>query len=313
MKPDFSIVIPAYNEAEGLGALKGAIEHYSAASRMKLQFIFVDDGSSDDTFDTLSAWAFDGAMVKVVKLSRNYGSHAAIRAGVYHADADAVMVYSSDMPEPIGDADLFYEKLQDGYELVYSVRTGYKGDFGSRVFSKLVNRCIDENYPAEGLIGIAFGRKIKEELNSNIELNSSIFFQVFSLGFNRVGIEVPYLQREQGESKWTLGKKLKLFVDSFVMFSFVPIRVISTIGILMSVVGVLWALGIVLAKLFNLFDFASGWPTLFSIVLLGFGLTNISLGIIAEYLVRTLDAARNRKAFIVDVVVDSEDSVITSH
>lgn len=304
MKPDFSIVIPAFNEVESLGELQKAIEGYIAKASMTLQFVFVDDGSGDETFSILSGWQFDGAQIKLVKLSRNYGSHAAIRAGVLHADADAVMVYSSDMPEPIEDADLFYQGLRDGYELVYSVRKGYEGDFGSRIFSKLINRCIDENYPAEGIIGIAFGDKIKCELNENIEANSSIFFQVFQLGFKRIGIEVDYIERNAGESKWTFAKKIKLFIDSFVMFSYAPIRVISIAGIAMAFVGIVWAIGIIAMKIFNVFEFAAGWPTTISVILLGFGLTNISLGIIAEYLVRTLDAARSRKTFIVDEVVE---------
>lgn len=306
MKPDFSIVIPAYNEAESLGALKTALAQYAAVAPMSIQFVFVDDGSADDTFAILKTWRFEGAQCKVVKLSRNYGSHAAIRAGIYHSDADAVMIYSSDMPEPIEDADRFYQGLQDGFELVYSVRTGYAGDFGSRMFSKLINRCIDESYPAEGIIGVAFGSKIKQELNKDIESNSSIFFQIFRLGFKRLGIETPYCERESGASKWTLGKKVKLFIDSFVMFSYVPIRAISGVGIVMAILGIVWAVGIIIAKLFHLFEFAAGWPTMISVMLLGFGLTNVSLGIIAEYLVRTLEAARNRKAFVVDVVLDSE-------
>ena len=115
---------------------------------------------------------------------------------------------------------------------------------------------------------------------------------------------MPYLEREQGESKWTLAKKVKLFVDSFVMFSYAPIRVITSIGILLAAVGIVCAIGIIIAKLFNIFEFAAGWPTMISIMLLGFGVTNVSLGIIAEYLVRTLDAARNKKTFIVDTVME---------
>lgn len=304
MKLDLSIVVPAYNEIESLESLYEAITGYIDSTDLDLQFVFVDDGSVDETYSVLCSWDLGKAHSKVVKLSRNYGSHAAIRAGIYHADADAVMVYSSDMPEPIEDADRFYKVLKEGYELVYSVRTGYRGDLGSRLFSKLVNRCIDENYPAEGLIGVAFGSKIKKELNTDIESNSSVFFQIFQMGFSRLAIEVPYLEREQGESKWTLAKKVKLFVDSFVMFSYAPIRVITSIGILLAAVGIVCAIGIIIAKLFNIFEFAAGWPTMISIMLLGFGVTNVSLGIIAEYLVRTLDAARNKKTFIVDTVME---------
>lgn len=305
MKPDLSIVIPAYNEIESLPSLKQAIESYCARAKMSLQFVFVDDGSSDGTFEALSQWEMADCQLKIVKLSRNFGSHPAMRAGIFHASADYVMVYSSDMPEPLEDATLFYEGLQNGNELVYSVRAGYKGDLGSRIFSKLINKCIDANYPAQGILGVAFGPKIKQELNTDIESNSQIFFQIFKLGFRQKSIVATYNEREQGESKWTLTKKIQLFIDSFVMFSYMPIRIISTTGILMSLIGFVWALGIVIAKAFNIVEFAAGWPTMISIMLLGFGITNISLGIIAEYLVRTLDVARNKKTFIVDEVIET--------
>lgn len=305
MKPELSIVIPAYNEVACLASLYEAIAGYVESSEKRLQFVFVDDGSRDDTFATLCSWSLEKACIKVVKLSRNFGSHAAIRAGIYYSDADAVMVYSSDMPEPIEDADRFYQGLLDGYELVYSVRTGYEGDFGSKVFSKLIKRFIDESYPAEGLIGVAFGSKIKRELNSDIESNSSVFFQIFRLGFSRLAISTPYCEREAGESKWTLAKKMKLFVDSFVMFSYAPIRVITGFGIAMAFIGLLWAVAIVVLKVFSIFEFAAGWPTMISILLVGFGITNISLGIIAEYLIRTLDAARNSRTFFVDEIIES--------
>lgn len=310
MKPDFSIVIPAYNELESLDSLESAIRDYSAATEVFLQFVFVDDGSTDGTFEALEGWSIDGAQIKIVKLSRNFGSHAAIRAGIFHADADYIMIYSSDMPEPIEDADRFYQELQNGYELVYSVRTGYRGDLGSRLFSKLINCCIDASFPAQGIIGVAFGSKIKRELDNDIESNSSIFFQIFKLGFSRLGISVAFTDREQGESKWTFAKKIKLFIDSFVMFSYVPIRAISGIGVVMAAIGIIWALGIVVSKVFNLFEFAAGWPTMMSILLGGLGVTNISLGIIAEYLIRTLDAARNKKAFIVDEIVAAQHDAI---
>ncbi|MEG0027409.1 MAG: glycosyltransferase [Raoultibacter sp.] len=305
MKPDFSIVIPAFNEEAGIPVLAEAIERFVATSDIHLQFVFVDDGSADETFNLLSRLFFEKADVKVVKLSRNFGAHAAIRAGVYHSDADCVMLYSSDMPEPIEDITRFYEELQKGFEIVYSERVGYKGSLGSRMFGKMVTRYIEKNYPEDGLIGVAFGNKVKQELNDDIETNSSIFFQIFQLGFSRKAIPVAYNEREQGESKWTLSKKVTLFVDSFVMFSYTPIRAISGIGLIMALLGFIWALVIVICKAFNLAVFAAGWPTMMSILLIGFGITNISLGIIAEYLVRTLDAARNRRTFITDEIVET--------
>jgi dolichol-phosphate mannosyltransferase len=100
---------------------------------------------------------------------------------------------------------------------------------------------------------------------------------------------------------------MKLFIDSFVAFSFAPIRLVSMVGIGFFIVGIAWTIYIILRKLiFN--DLAAGWPALMSILMVGFGITNISLGIIAEYLWRTLDASRKRPLFIIDEVIELKKS-----
>lgn len=308
MKPEFSVVIPAYNETATVAPLTDALREFVSTIDYPIQFLFVDDGSVDDTLEKLRGIDLPGAQVKILKLSRNFGSHAAIRAGIFHADADRVMIYSMDMPEPVRDIDMFYRELQNGTEIVYSEREGYKGSLGSKFFARMVNRYIEKSYPENGLIGVAFGPKVKRELNNNIETSSSIFFQIFQLGFSKKGIPTIYADREQGESKWTLSKKVKLFVDSFVMFSYAPIRAISILGMTLSVLGVLWALVILVIKVFNLFPLEPGWPTTMSILLIGFGLTNFSLGVIAEYLTRTLEVVRRRPVFLVDEVFGIDDT-----
>ncbi|WP_202915868.1 hypothetical protein [Pontibacter pamirensis] len=106
-----------------------------------------------------------------------------------------------------------------------------------------------------------------------------------------------------GKLKWTLSKKIKLLIDSFVAFSFAPIRLVSFIGVVFFLLGILWTGYIVFRKvMFD--DLASGWPALLSILMVGFGITNISLGIIAEYLRRTLDASRKRPVFVIDEIVE---------
>ena len=148
-----------------------------------------------------------------------------------------------------------------------------------------------------------FNKKVKENLDRNIEVNSSLQLQIFTLGYHSENVYYDKKERKVGKSKWTFSKKIKLFIDSFVAFSFAPIRMVSIIGILFFIAGAIWTIYIVIRKL--LFDdLASGWPALMSILMIGFGITNISLGIIAEYLWRTLDASRKRPLFIIDDIID---------
>ncbi|MCL2784457.1 MAG: glycosyltransferase [Propionibacteriaceae bacterium] len=302
MPPDLSVVIPAHNEELSVEALGSAFNDFVETIDFSIQLVFVDDGSIDGTIQALQNYPFRAADVKIIKLSRNYGAHAAIRAGVANADADYVMVYSMDMPEPIEDIALFVKELKAGNEIVYSKRMGYRGSLGSRIFAKLARRYIMPEFPHEGLIGVAFGPKAKELLNEHMEDNTSFFFQLFHFGFQRSSFEVKFQERKAGSSSWTFSKKLKLMIDSFVMFSFVPIRAITTLGFILAAIGFLYALVIIIIWLFSAHSLSPGFPTIISVLLIGFGLTNVSLGIISEYLVRTLEAARRRPVFIVDEV-----------
>ena len=162
---------------------------------------------------------------------------------------------------------------------------------------------VDYNYPKKGFDVVFFNHKIIKALNNEIEKNSSLFLQILSLGFKQDFIEYDKVERKHGKSKWTINKKIKLLVDSFVAFSFAPIRLVTIVGITLFAGGVLFSFYLLVRKiLFH--DLVSGWTMLMTTLSLGFGITNISLGIIAEYLWRTFDAARGRPAFIIDEIID---------
>jgi dolichol-phosphate mannosyltransferase len=161
------------------------------------------------------------------------------------------------------------------------------------------------NFPEKGFDIVMFNKKVAAQVNRNVEANSSIFLQILGMGFRQASISYKKRERKSGVSKWTLSKKIKLFIDSFVAFSYAPIRMVTIIGISMFFVGLIWTVYIIVRKIF-FHDLASGWPALMSILMIGFGITNISLGIIAEYLWRTLDASRKRPVFIIDKIVELE-------
>ena len=142
-------------------------------------------------------------------------------------------------------------------------------------------------------------KRVKSLLNSNVEDNSSVPLQILSYGLVQNKINYQKAQRFKGKSKWTLSKKIKLFIDTFIAFSYAPLRLVTLMGITMLFIGVVWSTYLILRKLF-VGDLALGWPMLYSTIILGFGITNISLGIIAEYLWRTLDTARRRPVFVIE-------------
>src|SRR6185295_10041286 len=169
---------------------------------------------------------------------------------------------------------------------VWATRQGSGTPLSEKLFSKmyawLMQKFAISEFPENGFDIVMFTNKVKKEINENIEANSSIFLQILTLGFKSASITYNKRERKAGKTKWTLSKKIKLFIDSFIAFSYAPIRLVTYTGIGFSILGFLWTLYISLRAIL-IGDLNPGWPALVAILMIGFGITNISLGIIAEY------------------------------
>ena len=305
-KPEISVVIPFLNEEDNLPLITAALEEYVPTLGVPVEVVFVNDGSTDGSREWLEQAEFKNYTVKLVNFSRNFGSHAAVRAGFMNASADNCVWLGADMQEPLEIIGRGYQLVQEGYDLVLvqknQVKVSKSEETFSRLYSAMIRKWAIPGYPEKGVNTIFFNKKVKDNLNANPELNSSVVLQVISLGFKQTVINMNYNERAKGQSKWTFAKKLKLLIDSFAAFSFFPIRMVSVIGFIFAFIGALMALDLVIVKIFNIRPVTLGWPTLISVLMLGFGITNISLGVIAEYLWRTLDAARARPVYIIESV-----------
>jgi len=307
MKKDISVIIPFFNEVENIPKLVNELDIYFKDKTFNVEVIYIDDGSTDNSLEILNSVKFNSFSAKVVKLSRNFGSHAALRAGIKNASGDKICFIYADLQDPLSVIEKMYNEMDNSYDIVWGHRNSTAYGFFEGLFSyfynSLMKRFIHTDFPKTGFDIVMFNQKVKRELDDNIENNSSIFIQILLMGFKQSSIGYEKIKRKRGKSKWTIGKKIKLFIDSFVAFSYAPIRIVTTMGILFFVIGILYAFFIVLYQIF-VGGLMMGWPTLIFLIMIGFGTTNISLGIIAEYLWRTLDASRNRKVFIIDEIID---------
>lgn len=308
-----SVVVPFLNEEKALPIFCETMDNYVLELPFPVEFIFVNDGSSDASLEILRNYTFRNIKkMKILNLSKNFGSHSAIRAGICNASYDICTWLGVDLQEPLEILPIAYSKLtEEAYEAVYFEKRTVKVSKANRLFSKiyshLMRKYAVKNYSSDGVATIAFGSKIKSFLNSNVEANSSVILQIMDSGFKYDTVSLDYHERSAGESKWTFSKKIKLFIDSFVSFSFMPIRLVSIVGVIMFVLGLLTGIITIINRILNP-SVPSGYSTIASILTIGFGITNISLGIIAEYLWRTYDAARNRPVFIIsDVFVKNMD------
>lgn len=304
-----SVIIPLLDEQENIDHLVDQLNVYFLANNnFAAEVIFVNDGSQDSTVSKLKAAEHIAYQAKVISFSKNFGSHAALRAGIQAAKGEYITFMYADLQDPLELINKLYEEIGDKKaEICWAFRDATDVSKTERAFSKgyafLMQRYAVPNFPKNGFDIVMFSKKVQNCLNENVESNSSVFIQILSLGYKQAAVTYSKRSRLVGKSKWTVSKKVKLLIDSFVAFSFAPIRLVSLIGILFFISGILWTGYIIFRKIvFN--DLESGWPALISILMVGFGITNISLGIIAEYLWRTLDASRKRPVFVIDEVAD---------
>ena len=304
-----SVIIPFLNESENMVHLCSELDRFLLSERnnFSAEVIFADDGSTDNSVDMLKNQKHENYSAKIIRLSKNYGSHAALRAGILHSTGDIVTFLYADLQDPPQLISEMFRRMEQGNDIVWATRNRSDISFSEKLFSKvyarLMQRFAIKEFPENGFDIVMFSDKVRTELNQNIESNSSVFLQILTLGFKQAHVSYSKQGRKAGQSKWTLSKKIKLFVDSFVAFSYAPIRLVTYAGIGLSVLGFIWMVYIILRALISA-DLSPGWPALVGILMIGFGITNISLGIIAEYLWRTLDAARKRKVFIINEMIE---------
>ena len=302
-----SIVIPIYQNEENIHstmmallALQHKIDGYS------LQLIFVDDGSTDKSYELLNEYYHEHpSIIKLVMLTKNFGQSQAIREGIRLADGDCIGVISADLQDP---PELFLEMLvhwESGVKLVIGERNRREEGSIHRLFSNMywrfVNKYAVEGFPSRGFDFCLLDRQVKISLDAITEQNTSVFPLIFWLGYEHTIINYKRRLRKAGKSQWTLIKKMQLTIDTVIGFTYLPVRFISSMGVVLSLLSFLYA-GFLTLR-WSIFGSAiEGWTSLAILVVAVGGLTLFSLGIIAEYLWRILDEVRKRPSVVVDSV-----------
>lgn len=299
-----SIIVPVFNEGDNvITAYRIINSEISKLPELNSEIIFVDDGSHDDTFSYLLKIASENQDVKALKLSTNCGPHMAIRAGLSYAKGDYACFLACDLQEPPALIKEMLSKLKDPYEIIWAVRNSRKDGFFTKLYASIfylmARIIVSKNIPPSGAGTFLISTKVLKTLKHYDERNLTLEGLFATMGFKNNYIYYDREKRKSGRSKWNLSKRVKLFIDFFVAYSYTPIRFISGFGILMAAFGLAWTVYIVLQQLLH-HNILYGWASIISILLVGFGFTNISLGIIAEYLWRTLDESRKRPKYIIE-------------
>lgn len=305
-RPLISVIAPAYNEEESLPLLRERLTAFMAdADQYAYEIILVDDHSSDKTPELVREWADADDRIRLIRLSRNFGSYSAIDAGLTECRGDAAVFMAADLQDPPELVPKLAAKWLEGSDIVWAVRAEREGEsISTKLFSQLyytVMRTLAlPDMPKKGADFMLMNRKVIDAYLAIPEKNVNFVCLLFWMGFRQSF--VPYVKqaRAQGESKWTLGKKMKLFVDSVVSFSFAPIRFMSAAGALFALAGLGFAAVVFFTRLFGLHGPGTGYSALMVTLLTGLGLIMLMLGVIGEYLWRAFDEARGRPRFIIE-------------
>jgi dolichol-phosphate mannosyltransferase len=303
-QPRVSIVIPAHNEAGTISATLDRIrEVASSQNRFDVaEIIVVSDGSTDDTYRVVEKDLKAGPGGVVVQLVRNAGSHNAIRCGLRYATGDLVAIISADGQDPPESLPEMLAAFRPGIDVVWGKRASRDHDpAATRLLAGLYYRIFRVltglEYPPAGLDFVVISRRVVEALLDYRERNLSLFLMLYNLGFGDAEIQYDRGARTAGESSWTLRKRLKLAVDMLTAFSAAPIRLVSLLGLVVGLLGLLFGGVTVVRGLMGDVPI-EGWASLMVITSLMGGLILVGIALIGEYLWRTLDEARARPLYV---------------
>jgi glycosyltransferase involved in cell wall biosynthesis len=272
------------------------------------EFIFVNDGSDDNSELELQKLFNSNNNVSIISFSRNFGQVPALIAGYRYAKGEVVCNISADLQDPPALIINMLELIQNGNHIAIGTRIdredGFLNNATSNFFYGLMSKVLP-NMPKGGFDFVMMSRKAVNEFNKIDERNRFFQGDILWLGFSICWLPYKREKRTIGKSQWTLGKKLKYFIDGMLNTSYLPIRLMSLIGVITSLIGFLYALLIIYLRIFYSTPF-TGWAPIMVIILIIGGLIMLMLGIIGEYIWRIYDESRGRDVYVIRDIKENE-------
>jgi undecaprenyl-phosphate 4-deoxy-4-formamido-L-arabinose transferase len=310
--PQLSIVIPVYNEEEGLQALFDrlypAMDQLQAKLNLRYEIIFVNDGSRDRSAGILAA-QFDlrPDVTRVVLFQNNFGQHMAIMAGFEYARGESIITLDADLQNPPEEIALLAAELIKGHDYVGTIRSNRQDSWfrktASRAMNHLRQRITRITMTDQGCMLRGYSRRIVNLVRQCNESNTFIPALAYTFAANPTEIEVKHEERFAGESKYSLYQLIRLNFDLVTGFSVMPLQLFSIFGMLLALgSGTLFAL--LLVRRFVLGSEVEGVFTLFALTFFLIGVMLFGLGLLGEYIGRIYQQVRERPRYVVQTVLE---------
>ena len=300
-----AIVVPVFNERDNLRLFHDAVAAVAASMPdYDWEFMFVDDGSRDGSFDVLRDLRAADPRVRALRFPRNFGSHVAIAAGIDYCRGDVAIVMAADLQDPPSLIAEFVDRWRGGYDVVWGARTGRDESalraYGMSLFYRMVRRFAIPTYPEGGTGSFCLiSRPVIDAFRLCQERNRLTFGLVAWSGFRETSVPYHRPRRLIGSSSWTLRRMVKAAIDTFVSFSSLPIRTISALGLLVSALSFVFGVYVFINQIF-FGTRVMGWTSVMLAVLMLGGVQLLMIGVLGEYLQRILDEARARPLYIIE-------------
>jgi dolichol-phosphate mannosyltransferase len=300
-----SVIVPVYYNGQSLPSLAQEIERFERElekREFRLELIFVNDGSGDDSLIQLLRLKTDRPATKVINLTRNFGAVSASKTGFRYVTGDVFTILSADLQDPIDQLLIMLDHWRSGAKFVVAARATRKDPpitkFFAAIYYKIIEWMVVKDYPAGGFDLMMMDQAMLPFMvNSTSNTNPNMY--AFWLGFKPVVIPYNRGERKHGKSRWTFAKKFKFLIDTVTGFSVAPLRMMSGFGVAVALASFAYGAWMILSAL--LFSVqVPGFVTLAVLISFFSGMILIMLGIVGEYLWRIFDAVSRKPESVVD-------------
>jgi polyisoprenyl-phosphate glycosyltransferase len=299
-----SAIVPCLNEEETLQPFYDRVSAIlDSLFEERWELVFVDDGSTDGTMRVIAQLHARDPRVRAVRLSRNFGSHVAIAAGLNNVTGDLAIILAADLQDPPETIPDFVAAWREGHDTVWGARETREDPLMRRVFARvfygMIRRTALPGIPSTGTGSFCLiDRAVIDAFKRFPERNRLTFGIISWLGYSQTQVPYQRAPRYAGRSKWSFGQLAKTAVDTFVSFSYVPLRLISYFGFLVSAFAFAFGVYVILDH-FIVGTALKGWPSLMAAILFLGGVQLLTLGIVSEYIWRISEESKRRPLYLV--------------
>jgi len=309
ISPEVSVIVPVYNEEEGLQALFDRLYPALDTLGVVYEIVFVNDGSRDRSAAILrEQFMIRPDVTRVILFNGNFGQHKAIMAGFEHCRGNKVVTLDADLQNPPEDIATLLAKMSEGHDYVGSIRRQRNDSAWRHIASRAMNRLRERitriKMTDQGCMLRAYSRDIIDAINQCREVNTYIPALAYTFAHNPTEVVVGHEERAVGESKYSLYSLIRLNFDLMTGFSLVPLQLFSFTGIVVSLLSALFVVFLVIRRLV-IGPEAEGMFTLFAIAFFLIGITLFGIGLLGEYVGRIYQEVRHRPRYLIQAILEN--------